>query len=57
LVARSIIPPPASVDAFGNACALADLIRRAGFARVEIERAGTGTVAIHIATKSDHPSS
>jgi demethylmenaquinone methyltransferase/2-methoxy-6-polyprenyl-1,4-benzoquinol methylase len=42
---------PASVGAFPDARTLADLMKRAGFAQVEIERAGLGTVAIHIATK------
>lgn len=42
---------PASVDAFPDARALAELMKRAGFAQVAIERAGLGTVAIHIATK------
>jgi len=43
---------PASVGAFPNAKVLADLMKKAGFARVEIERVGAGTVAIHTATKT-----
>lgn len=44
---------PSSVAAFPDAVALGELMRRAGFARVEIERVGGGTVAIHVAVKHD----
>ena len=43
---------PASVGAFPDAQTLASLMKRAGFSRVEIERVGAGTVAIHVATKA-----
>jgi demethylmenaquinone methyltransferase / 2-methoxy-6-polyprenyl-1,4-benzoquinol methylase len=43
---------PASVAAFPDARALADLMKRAGFARVEIDRLGLGTVALHTAIKA-----
>jgi demethylmenaquinone methyltransferase/2-methoxy-6-polyprenyl-1,4-benzoquinol methylase len=42
---------PSSVAAFPDAVALAELMRRSGFERVEIERVGGGTVAIHVAVK------
>lgn len=44
---------PSSVAAFPDAVALAELMRATGFARVEIERVGGGTVAIHVAVKHD----
>ena len=43
---------PASVGAFPDADSLANLMKRASFSRVEVERVGGGTVAIHIATKA-----
>lgn len=43
---------PASVEAFPDAQRLADLMKLAGFARVDVKLAGLGTVAIHIATKA-----
>jgi demethylmenaquinone methyltransferase/2-methoxy-6-polyprenyl-1,4-benzoquinol methylase len=43
---------PSSVAAFPDADALAGLMRQAGFERVEIERVGGGTVAIHVAVKA-----
>lgn len=42
---------PSSVAAFPDAVALAEMMRRAGFTRVEIERVGGGTVVIHVAIK------
>ena len=42
---------PSSVAAFPDAESLAGMMRRAGFARVQIERVGAGTVAVHVATK------
>jgi demethylmenaquinone methyltransferase / 2-methoxy-6-polyprenyl-1,4-benzoquinol methylase len=42
---------PASVAAFPTADALTELLRRAGFSRVEVKVVGGGTVAIHIADK------
>jgi demethylmenaquinone methyltransferase/2-methoxy-6-polyprenyl-1,4-benzoquinol methylase len=44
---------PSSVAAFPDAVALAELMRQSGFARVEIERVGGGTVAIHVAVRPD----
>lgn len=43
---------PDSVDSFPDARALADLMTRAGFARVERTRLGMGTVALHTAIKA-----
>jgi len=43
---------PASVGAFPDADAVANLMKAAGFSHVEIERVGGGTVAIHIAVKA-----
>jgi demethylmenaquinone methyltransferase/2-methoxy-6-polyprenyl-1,4-benzoquinol methylase len=42
---------PHSVDHFPDAVALGEMMRRAGFERIEIERLAAGTVALHIAVK------
>jgi len=44
---------PRSVDAFPPADALAEHLRAAGFADVQFERMGFGTVALHVARKPD----
>jgi demethylmenaquinone methyltransferase/2-methoxy-6-polyprenyl-1,4-benzoquinol methylase len=44
---------PSSVAVFPDATALRALMLEAGFDRVEIEKIGGGTVALHIATRSE----